>query len=178
MIVRALLLVAGSLLLGACDDDTASTRPEPMAMTAEALGYYCQMNILEHDGPVAQIHLAGFDQPIWFSQVRDAVAFIRSPEETEDVTAFYVSDMGDDPSGDRPDPIVWVDAEEAAFVLDSDRTGGMGAPEAVPFADPAVATAYASAAGGKMVTLAEIPDAYVLAPVEIGVGAAGEEALR
>jgi copper chaperone NosL len=161
-------IMLGLLLLGACDDDSETAKPEPVAMTEEALGYYCQMNILEHDGPVAQIHRAGFDLPIWFSQVRDAIAYTRLPEETDDVTAFYVSDMGNNPSGARPDPIIWVDAKEARFVIGSDGAGGMGAPEAVPFVDPATAAAYAAAQGGMVATLAEIPDAYVVAPVEIG----------
>jgi copper chaperone NosL len=138
-------------------------------MTDEALGYYCQMDIAEHDGPVAQIFRAGFDQPIWFSQVRDAIAYTRLPEETDEVTAFYVSDMTEAQAGGRSDPIAWVDAEEARFVIGSTLAGGMGAPEAVPFADPDAAATYAASQGGEVVTLAAIPDDYVLAPVEIGV---------
>lgn len=162
-------ILFGLVLLVACDEESASVKPEPIAMTEEALGYYCQMNILEHDGPVAQIHRVGFEQPIWFSQVRDAIAYTRLPEETESVTAFYVSDMSAAPSGGRPDPIDWIDAEEARFVIGSDLAGGMGAPEAVPFFDAEAAANYAAAQGGTVVALAEIPDAYVLAPVEIGV---------
>lgn len=169
MIARPLPLVVGVLLLAACREETAAAKPEPVAMTAEALGYYCQMNIFEHDGPVAQIFRAGFEQPIWFSQVRDAIAFMRLPEETDEVTAFYVSDMSDDPLGGRPDPITWVDAEEARFVIGGGLAGGMGAPEAVPFGDPEAAKAYGAERGGEVVGLAAIPDAYVLAPVEIGV---------
>ena len=162
-------ILLGLVLLGACDDESTSAKPEPVAMTAEALGYYCQMNILEHEGPVAQIHRAGFEQPIWFSQVRDAIAYMRLPEETETMTAFYVSDMSAAPTGDRPDPIRWIDAEKASFVIGSDIAGGMGAPEAVPFLDADEASAYAAARGGEIVTLDEIPDAYVMAPVEIGL---------
>ena len=93
-------ILLGLVLLGACDDEPASVKPEPVSMTAEALGYYCQMNILEHDGPVAQIHRAGFEQPIWFSQVRDAIAYTRLPEETETMTAYIVRmAKGDLPTG-------------------------------------------------------------------------------
>ena len=162
-------ILLGLVLLGACDDEPASVKPEPVSMTAEALGYYCQMNILEHDGPVAQIHRAEFEQPIWFSQVRDAIAYTRLPEETDSMTAFYVSDMSAAPAGGRPDPIRWVDAKEASFVIGSDLAGGMGAPEAVPFLDADEAAAYVAVRGGEIVTLDEIPDAYVLAPVEIGL---------
>ena len=170
---RMVLTIAGILLLVACRDDEAA-KPAPAAMTDEALGYYCQMNIAEHDGPVAQIFRAGFDQPIWFSQVRDAIAYTRSPEETDDVTAFYVSDMGDGSTNTRPDTITWADAEGARFVIESEQAGGMGAPEAIPFAEPASASTFAAANGGRVVTLAEIPDDYVLAPVDISGPASAE----
>ena len=85
------------------------------------------------------------------------------------MTAFYVSDMSAAPAGGRPDPIRWVDAKEASFVIGSDLAGGMGAPEAVPFLDADEAAAYVAVRGGEIVTLDEIPDAYVLAPVEIGL---------
>ena len=170
-------ILAGALLLAACRED-AAIKPEPVAMTDEALGYYCQMSIVEHHGPVAQVFRAGFDQPIWFSQVRDAIAYMRMPEETDDVTAFYVSDMGDNLSGIRPDPITWIDAEDARFVIGSGLAGGMGAPEALPFAEPASAAAFAAANGGRIVALADIPDDYVLAPVDIGVPASGGELVQ
>jgi copper chaperone NosL len=170
----AILVIAGVLLLVACRDDEG-TKPDPVPMTDEALGNYCQMNIAEHDGPVAQIFRAGFDRPIWFSQVRDAIAYTRLPEETDDVTAFYVSDMGHGSTGTRPDPITWADAEDVRFVIGSGQVGGMGAPEAVPFADPASAAAFAASNGGRIVTLADIPDDYVLAPVDIGTPAPSAE---
>lgn len=174
---HAVQIIAGVLILAACREE-AATKPEPLAMTDEALGYYCQMNIAEHSGPVAQIFRAGLDQPIWFSQVRDAIAYTRLPEETADVIAFYVSDMGGSLSGIRHDPITWADAEEARFVIESGQAGGMGAPEAIPFSEPAGAAAFAAANGGRVVTLADIPDDYVLAPVDIGAPAPDTEVVR
>jgi copper chaperone NosL len=41
----------------------------------------------------------------------------------------------------------------------------MGAPEVVPFADPAAAQAFAAARGGAVMALADIPDSAVTAPV-------------
>ncbi len=76
-----LALVASLLLVAGCREDGEAAAPRAVAMTDEALGHYCQMDLREHDGPVAQIHLAGFDHPIWFSQVRDAIAYTRLPEE-------------------------------------------------------------------------------------------------
>ncbi len=40
---RAIALI---LLLAACREDVAAV-PQPVEMTAQTLGYYCQMNVLE-----------------------------------------------------------------------------------------------------------------------------------
>jgi len=47
-------------------------------------------------------------------------------------------------------------------VIESRKQGGLGAAEAVPFGNRAAADAFAAANGGKGVTFAEIPSAYVL----------------
>lgn len=163
------LALATMLALSACQDDP-DTAPGPRAMTADAVGHYCQMDVLSHEGPKAQIHLAGMPEPIWFSQVRDAVAFTRLPEETARVTAFYVSDMGRAASWARPGAENWTAANAASYVIGSVRGGGMGAPEAVPFADRIDAEAFVALHGGEVMLLDEIPDAYVLGPVELAVG--------
>ncbi|MDZ4093708.1 MAG: nitrous oxide reductase accessory protein NosL, partial [Paracoccaceae bacterium] len=87
MICRAIVL--GLLLpLAACRED--APLPGPVAMTAEAVGHYCQMGILEHPGPKAQVHLDGLPAPLFFSQVRDAVAYQRMPEQSGRIIAIYV----------------------------------------------------------------------------------------
>ena len=164
---RFLCVACAALALAACKPEAAAELPAPTVMTEEAVGYYCQMNLFEHEGPKAQIHVAGMPQPLWFSQVRDAIAYTRLPEETDEVTAFYVSDMGRAESWADPGADNWVAAEQAYFVIESRQTGGMGAPEAVPFGDLAKAEAFAAEKGGRVVALAEIPDDYVLAPVDI-----------
>ena len=63
-----ILAVVFCLLLVACNEDGRDT-PPPLAMTEEALGFYCQMNVLEHEGPKGQIHLAGLPMPIWFAAI-------------------------------------------------------------------------------------------------------------
>lgn len=50
--------------------------PEPVELTAQAVVHYCQMNLLEHAGPKGQIHLSGLPAPIFFSQVRDVIAYL------------------------------------------------------------------------------------------------------
>ena len=161
-------IVGCALLLSACSEQQdAIDLPKPIAMTEEAVGHYCQMNILEHTGPKAQIHLKNIAFPIWFSQVRDAVAFTRLPEETQEPVAIYVNDMGAAQNWDFPADDTWIDIQAAYFVINSDRIGGMGAPETIPFGKEEDALDFANTNGGDVVRLDEIPDDYVLGPVDI-----------
>lgn len=152
--------------LAACQDETAEM-PQAIAMTASAVGHFCQMNMLEHPGPKAQVHLDGLPgAPLFFSQVRDAIAYLRMPEQSHEIAAIYVSDMGQAPSWQSPGHDNWITAESAVYVLGSARVGGMGAPELVPFADAKSAGTFADRHGGRIVSLGDIPDDAVLAPVQ------------
>ncbi len=162
--MRLAALLLGLALLAACREDAAA--PDPVAMTEDAVGHFCQMNLTEHPGPKAQVHLEGLPgAPLFFSQVRDAIAYQRMPEQSHAITAIYVQDVGAMPSWEKPGVGHWIAAEDAYFVLGSNRTGGMGAPETVPFADADAAQAFADAHGGEVMRLAEVPDAAVLAPM-------------
>ena len=158
------------VLLAACR--TGTETPQPVAMTEESLGHYCQMNLLEHPGPKAQVHLKDMLGPLFFSQVRDAIAYQRMPEQAAEITAIYVSDMAAAPGWDDPGADNWMALSDAVFVTGSDRDGGMGAPEVVPFSDPQAAEDFIRAHGGQAVRLDEIPDAELLAardkPVQTG----------
>ncbi|SUB02350.1 NosL [Pannonibacter phragmitetus] len=163
-----------ALLLAACQPEAATQRPEPVAMTAASLGHYCQMNLLEHPGPKAQVHLAGMDgKPLFFSQVRDAIAYQRMPEQSGVITAIYVSDMGKAESWDKPGADNWIAADAAVYVTGATVQGGMGAPELVPFSSREKAEAFAAGHGGQLVTLKDIPDEEILAPVEFATDADG-----
>ncbi len=166
LIICSTVLIA-FLLAGCNDRDEAVELPGPIAMTEEAVGHYCNMNILEHRGPKAQIHLANIDHPIWFSQVRDAIAYTRLPEETHEPVAIYVNDMGTATDWDFPGDDSWIDIKTAYFVINSGKTGGMGAPEAIPFGDLNKAEKFAEVHGGNVVQLDGISDDYVLGPVEL-----------
>ena len=160
---RALLAL---LLLTACNDEVAVV-PDPVPLSDTALSHFCQMWIADHGGPKAQIHLEGFAEPIFFAQVRDALAYLRSPEREAPITAVYVSDMAEAPSWEEPGADNWVDAGAAAFVVGADVVGGMGAPEVAPFSDTAAAEAFAARHGGSVMALDEIPMEAVLGAVEI-----------
>lgn len=161
-LVFTLTLVAA---LAACREE-ATVQPEPVALSASSVGHYCQMNMLEHPGPKAQVHLEGLPgAPLFFSQVRDAVAYQRMPEQSHAITAIFVSDMGKAPSWEAPGRDNWIAATEAHYVVGSSRKGGMGAPELVPFATRQGAEQFAARHGGHVSRLADIPDAAALAPV-------------
>ena len=124
------------------------------------------MNMMEHPGPKAQVHLEGMPAPLFFSQVRDAIAYQRMPEQSYPIKATYVSDMSKAPSWQFPGSNNWLPADKAFYVVGSKKVGGMGAQELVPFGSRSAADEFAGDNGGEVLTLAEIRDDMVLAPVE------------
>ncbi|MDD7972305.1 nitrous oxide reductase accessory protein NosL [Roseinatronobacter alkalisoli] len=163
---RALFLSVALLALGGCREDGTAVLPAPVTMTAEAVGHFCQMEMLEHPGPKAQVFLDGLPYPLFFSQVRDAIAYDRMPEQSHMITAIYVSDMGapgatwEDPGADN-----WILADVAHYVAGSDRAGGMETPELVPFATLTAAQDFVTQHGGAILHRDAIADDLVLAPV-------------
>ncbi|MDD9991770.1 MAG: nitrous oxide reductase accessory protein NosL [Rhodospirillales bacterium] len=164
---RALALLAIGLLAlsgaaGCGEDDDVVAKPPPVEPTREASGHYCGMILVDHSGPKAQVHLPDETEPVWFSSVRDAIAFTMLPEEPRNYTAIYVNDMGV-AQWDAPEPGTWIDASGAHYVIGSDRMGGMGVPEAVPFATREAAERFVAAHGGRIVALTEVPESYIFA---------------
>jgi copper chaperone NosL len=150
------------LALAACQKEAAQL-PPPHKMTAEAIGHYCGMNLFEHPGPKGQIFAASLIEPLWFSSVRDTIAFTMLPDEAKDIQAIYVSDMGKAPSWDKPGADNWVEARKALFVIGSQLKGGMGGDEAVPFSDRSAAEKFVADNGGRIVAFDQVPRDYVLA---------------
>ncbi|MCR6502032.1 nitrous oxide reductase accessory protein NosL [Shinella sp. CPCC 101442] len=166
--LRSAFFVGALVLLAACKEEVVQDMA-PQDMTPETLGHYCQMNLLEHPGPKAQVFLEGNAAPLFFSQVRDAIAYMRGPEQVAPIRAVYVNDMGKTgATWDRPGDGNWIVADKAFYVLGSARAGGMGAPEAVPFSTRERAEDFALVEGGRVLTLADITDDMVLAPVDAG----------
>lgn len=160
-------LFAACLALAACKEEVVQDL-SPQEMNPATLGHYCQMNLLEHPGPKAQVHLEGMP-PLFFSQVRDAIAYSRAPEQIAPILAIYVNDMGNPKaSWDIPGEGNWIRAETAFYVVGSVREGGMGTTETVPFGTEAQAIAFAKAEGGYILRLDAITDDMVLTPVESG----------
>jgi copper chaperone NosL len=163
--MKYLVLVA-ALALVACQEEAAQN-VAPLPLDPHSVGHFCQMELLEHEGPKGQAHLAGLPgAPLFFSQVRDAIAYQRMPEQSHAILAIWVNDMGaQGASWAAPGINNWIDAKAAHYVVGAAVTGGMGAPELVPFSDPARAASFAAANGGVVMALDDIPDTAVLAPV-------------
>ena len=131
MKLRALLVAAGARRLRRRG---AGRGPPPREPGPGDVGHYCGMNLVDHPGPKAQIFLASRNEPVWFTQVRDAIAFTRLPEEPRDITAIWVNDMGRTTNwaaarGRR----LGRGAQRLVRHRQRSRAGGMGAAEAVPF---------------------------------------------
>lgn len=164
--MRYAILVLLAFGLAACKEEVVEA-PKPADLTESALSYFCQMNVAEHGGPKGQIHLRGHPQPLFFAQVRDLVAYLKSPEREADITAVYVSDMGAAESWAVPGISNWIAADDAVFVVGAPVAGGMGAPEIVPFLRTEDAAAFVTRHGGQTVRLTEIPDAAAIGPVDL-----------
>lgn len=164
--MRGAVFGIGLLALMGCNEDVAQD-VSAVTLDPQSVGHFCQMELLEHDGPKGQVHLGGLPgAPLFFSQVRDAVAYTRMPEQSHAILAVWVNDMGaEGASWADPGANNWTLAETAVYVVGARVKGGMGAPELVPFTDPAKAAAFAQANGGDVMTLDQIPDDAVLAPV-------------
>jgi len=152
-------------LLTACGEPPETIAPSAQELTRDDLGYYCQMTVLEHNGPKGQVFLTGREQPLWFTSVRDTIAFTRLPGEPKNIAAIYVTDVGR-ADWDKPEPGTWIDANNAFYVIGSDRIGGMQAPELVPFADRQVAETFIKDHGGSIARLDAIPTDSVVEGLE------------
>ncbi len=149
------------LFLVGCGEETVT--PAPTALTRDSNGYYCNMIVVDHPGPKAQVFEKGYDKPFWFPSVRDAFTYLQLPGEAQRVLAVYVHDMGRAKSWQKPqNDGIWIKAEEAFYVLDSKRRGGMGTRETVPFKERSAAEKFIAEYGGRIVTYNSIPQDYIL----------------
>lgn len=161
-IAPVIALLFSGLLLTGCSEEKVAAPPEPFALTEEAMGRYCGMNLLEHAGPKGQIIMAEINEPIWFTSARDTIAFTMLPEEPKDIAAIYVSDMAKAATWEEPGADNWIDARKAFFVIGGALRGGMGVQEAVPFSTREAADSFSHKHGGRVVGFNEVRRDYVL----------------
>jgi nitrous oxide reductase accessory protein NosL len=150
-----LIAVALIVLPAACSREDARAVPAPHSLTADATGHYCGMLLSEHAGPKGQILLKGKNAPVWFTSVRDTLTFLALPEEAKDIAAVYVSDMAKALNWDQPGADNWMLANAAFFVIESERQGGMGGAEAVPFSTETAAQTFVGQYHGRIVSFDE-----------------------
>jgi len=153
------------IFLSACEKTQVTEVPPAQTLNREASGYYCLMTVVNHNGPKGQIILTDKQQALWFTSVRDTLAFTLSPEEPKNIAAIYVNDMSN-ADWNNPGADNWINAHDAWYVLNSDRSGGMGAPEAVPFATKNNAEQFADKQGGSVYAFDSIPREYIVASSE------------
>jgi copper chaperone NosL len=158
-----ILALAAAIALAGCDQKQAmQEKPKPQEIAADSVGHFCGMSLVEHPGPKGQIFVGGSKNPVWFASVRETFAFTMLPEEPKNITAIYVTDMGDATDRPKPDPGSWIDARKAYYVIGGRSLGGMGADEAMPFAEEARARQFAVEGGGRVVAFGEMPEDYIL----------------
>jgi len=161
MMLRVLAIAICCAFLVSCEEKVEI--PKPIELTRNSNGFYCNMIIVDHPGPKAQVFEKDRTDPLWFSSVRDAVAYMQLPGEAQNVLAFYVHDMGKASTWKKPqNKGIWIDATKAIYVIGSAKRGGMGAKETVPFSDQEQAKKFARKFGGQIVAYQKIPGDYVL----------------
>ncbi len=158
---KIILLIIISMLLSCSDDPKTTQKPNPINLDGDEIGYYMQMTLVDHAGPKAQLWLSDKRKPLWFVDVRDAILFKRTPEEADNIAAIYAHDMAKNSDYNNVKDI-WIDLEQAVFVVDSQQKGGMGMPETIPFSDKQSAQDFIARHGGKMVnSLSELKTEYL-----------------
>jgi copper chaperone NosL len=148
--------------LSGCYGEQDVALPLPQELTRAAIGHYCGMIVADHVGPKAQIFVKGSKTPVWFASVRDAFTFMTLPGEAKNISAVYVNDMGGSANWKSPEAGTWIDARKAYFVLNSNRKGGMGLKETVPFSTSEAAATFATRHGGHVISFSKVPSDYVL----------------
>lgn len=164
-LLRTSIILLITILSWACSDRQPATAMAPQELTRDAVGYFCGMTVLDHKGPKGQVFLTDRPQPLWFTSVRDTIAFTMLPGEPKNIAAIYVTDIGH-ASWDQPEPGAWIEAREAFYVLGSDRVGGMQAAEVVPFISREDAMLFIKQYGGEILVFDAIPRESVIETAE------------
>ena len=160
---KGLSLAALAAVTVSCSQEpTPHVPPAPREISSDSVGHFCGMLLVEHPGPKGQILLSGQAEPVWFASVAETFAFTMLDEEPKNIAAVYVTDMGRARSWEQPGPGIWVDARKAVYVIGGRLPGGMGANEAVPFADPQQANRFVAQNGGRLVHFEAMPKSYIL----------------
>ncbi len=159
--MKSLLLFSVFFLASCGGGSTPKEKPKAAKLGDEDIGYYMMMVVADHAGPKAQVWLDDKQKPLWFVDVRDAIKFTRTPEEADNISVIYVHDMAKNPDY-RNVKDIWVELENAVFVINSRKKGGMGMPETIPFSDKNSAQEFIKENGGEFIaSVKDIPTKYL-----------------
>lgn len=161
-IIKAGLAALFLVLAGCSSQNESAVKPEPWPITADAVGHYCSMDLIEHDGPKGQVFIRGRSDPLWFSTIRQVLAYTIMPDSPRGLDAIYVTDMAIVKNMRQPEPESWMDARDAYYVTESKLPGGMGGEDPLPFSDLGKAEQFVADYGGKILTFDQIPEDYIL----------------
>lgn len=149
-------------LVTACDNKPqGAEKPLPHEFTTQDITFPGRMFVANHKGPKAQLFIGKQPTPLWFSNVRDLFSYTKMAEESQDIKAMYVTDMGRAATWDEPGTGVWIEAKTAYYVISSSRVGGMGGDEAVPFGTETQAKTFIQQYGGRLVRFETMPESYI-----------------
>jgi copper chaperone NosL len=155
-------LIVLMLLLTACENSSQDHVYAPQTVTRDDIGYYCNMIIEDHSGPKGQVILSNAEKAIWFTSVRDAIAFNLLPDEPKNIAAFFVTAMDEaDWNNPEKENQNWIDAQSAMYVINSKQRGGMGQMELIPFKNRQSANIFIEKNGGEVLSYLEIPKNYI-----------------
>jgi thiamine biosynthesis lipoprotein len=146
---RALLLAFAVGCGQAVDEREAATSVE---LTGAEVCAVDGMILRDYDGPKAQI-LWKDGRRTFYCEAREAFAEWTNRIARKRIREFYVQDLADRPWGHYSGH--WTRAQDAVFVIESERLGAMGS-SFVSFGDPAHAAAFLAEHGGRALRLDEI----------------------
>jgi len=151
------------LMLSGCSPSMeAGAPPAARPITEDAVGYFCSMDLMEHEGPKGQIFIRGQADPLWFSTIRQTLAYTLLPDSPKGLDAIYVTDMGVATDLRQPGPETWIDARRAYYVAESRQIGGMGGEDPLPFGTREQAETFVDTHGGHIFAYEDIPEDYIL----------------
>jgi thiamine biosynthesis lipoprotein len=129
----------------------------PQVLTGAEVCALDGMILRDYDGPKAQI-LWRDGRRTFYCEAREAFAERLDRVQSKRILEFYVQDFADRPWASYAGH--WVRAEDAVFVIESEKHGAMGS-SFVSFLDPADADNFSAKYGGRQFRLDEItPEVY------------------
>lgn len=162
-LIKYFSIVVLSVFLAGCSGNAEeSVPPPPQEITLDSVGHFCGMDLIEHDGPKGQIFVKGSQQPLWFSTIRQVMAYSILPDSPKGLSAIYVTDMSKAQNLHQPEDGSWMKAVDAYYVTESRYQGGMGGEDPLPFSEETQALAFIQEHGGRIQRFGEMSEDYIL----------------